>query len=180
MRRILVVVALVATLAACGGSSGGGGGGVATGPAADPVAAVNNVINAYKAKALDKLGPLTCAAKRAQIAGGLSSNTPPELIDAMTFDFQDLKVEQTSINGDNAKVHVTGKLALTLDAGKAKPAVRKMLEAQAPAGTTVTDAQVDSMLAIFGSGKPNDISTDVDVVKENGGWLVCSQLGTTS
>jgi hypothetical protein len=177
MRRLLVLAALVVSLAACGGSSGGGN--VAGGPAGDPVGAVNNFINAIKAKSLDKLGPLTCAAKRYEIIGSMSVNTSADMLDAMNFDFQDLKVEQTSVSGDAAKVHVAGKLVLTLDPTKGKEAVRKALQAAAPSGTQVTDDQVNQMMTLFASGKPADISSDVDVVKENGGWVVCSKFGTS-
>ena len=178
MRRILILAVLAVSIVACGGSSGGGGN-VAAGPAGDPVGAVNNVINALKAKALDKLGPLVCAAKRDEILQNFSANTPADLLDAMTFDFQDLKVEQTSINGDAAKVHLAGKLKLTIDEGKGKPAIRKMLEAQAPSGTTITDEQVNQMITAFGNYQATDISSDVDTVKENGGWVICSNFATS-
>ena len=178
MRRILLLAVLAVSIVACGGSSGGGGN-VAAGPAGDPVGAVNNVINALKAKAFDKLGPLVCAAKRDELLQVFTAGVPADLLDAMNFDFQDVKVEQTSINGDAAKVHVAGKVKLTLDEAKGKPAIRKMLEARAPSGTTVTDEQVNQMVTAFGAGQTTDMSSDVDTVKENGGWVICSNFGTS-
>lgn len=178
MRRMLFLAPLVLTLAACGGSSGSTtGGNVAAGPAGDPVAAVNNLINAMKAKAFDKMGPLVCAAKRYEIVGSLGNGgAPSDLANAMGFDFKDLKVDQTSINGDTAVVHVAGTMVITLDATKGKDAVRNMLQAAAPSGSTVTDDQVNQVLAGFANGNSTPIASDMQVVKENGGWVVCSDL----
>ena len=76
MRRILALAILVMALAACGGSSGSGGGGnVAAGPAGDPVGAVNNFINAIKAKAFDKLGPW-CVPPSATRSTGTTAQAP--------------------------------------------------------------------------------------------------------
>ena len=76
MRRILVLAVLVTALAACGGSGGSTtGGNAAAGPAGDPVAAVNNLIDAMEAKAFDKIGPLVCAAKRYEITRARSGAT---------------------------------------------------------------------------------------------------------
>jgi hypothetical protein len=180
MRRMLFLAPLVLALAACGGSSGtAGGGNVAAGPAGDPVAAVNNLINAMKAKAFDKIGPLVCAAKRYEIAGALTGGLTGGLADAMGFDFKDMKVNQTSINGDSAVVHVEGNMVLTLDAAKGKDAVRKMLQDAAPSGQTVTDEQVNQVVSGFGTGNTTPIKSDMQVVKENGGWVVCSDLNTS-
>jgi len=174
MRRMLFLAPLVLALAACGGSSGStSGGNVAAGPAGDPVAAVNNYVTAIKSKAFDKLGPLVCAAKRYAIVGTYTgSGMPAALLDAMTFDVQNLNVQQSSVTGDAAVVHVTGKLVSTVDAGKAKDAVKALL------GNTATDDQINQMITGLSSSK--DISQDVDVVKENGGWVVCSDLGSTT
>ena len=165
MRRILILATLVMALAACGGSSGGGN--VAAGPAGDPVGAVNNYINAVKAKSFDKLGPLVCAAKRYQMVGAFTG-APSALLSAMTFDVQNLNVQQTSINGDSAVVHLTGKLVTTVDAGKAKDAVKQLMGSQA------TDQQVNDFITAMTMNK--DIAQDIDVVKENGGWVTCSSL----
>lgn len=177
MRRSLVLVALVVALAGCGGgSSSGGGGNVPEGPSGDPVAAVNGFVNAIKAKAFDKLDKLVCAAKKDDIIGGLTGNSPDAqaLLAAMTFDVKDLKVEQKSVSGDTAVVHVSGTLTTTVDPDKGKDAVRQMFGASLPSGAQVTDDQVNQMIAALNQERP--IDTDVDVTKENGGWVVCSDL----
>lgn len=181
MRRTLVLIVLVVTLAGCGGSSGGGGGGtVPDGPSGDPVAAVNGFVNAIAAKAFDKLDKLVCAAKRDDIIGGLTGGAPgaQALLDAMTFQVKDLKVEQKSVTGDSAVVHVTGSVTVGIDPAKGKDAVRQMLGASMPSGAQVTDQQVDQVMSAFGQTRALD--SDVDVVKENGGWVVCSDLGTSA
>ncbi len=101
---------------------------------------------------------------------GATSGVTKALLDAMTFDFQNVNAQQTSINGDAAVVHLTGKLVTTVDAGKAKDAVKQML------GNNATDDQVNQLIAAMAQSR--DISQDVDVVKENGGWVVCSAIGT--
>jgi hypothetical protein len=177
MRRSLVMVILVVALAGCGSSNNGGGGGnVPNGPSGDPVAAVNGFVNAIKAKAFDTIGNLVCAAKKDEIVGGLTggTSTAQALVDAMTFDVKDLSVEQKSISGDNAVVHVKGTLTTTVDPAKGKDAVRQMFAAAMPSGTPVSDDQVNQMLATLDQERP--IDADVDVTKENGGWVVCSDL----
>ncbi len=166
MRRMVVLAMLVMTLAACGGSSGGN---TAAGPAGDPVGAVNNFVSALKAKSFSTIGNLVCASMRYDIAGSFTGGAPSALLDAMSFDVQNLNAQQTSINGDAAVVHVTGKIVTSVDAGKAKDAVKQLLGGQA------TDDQINQAIAAMSTSK--DIDQDVNVVKENGGWLICSDLG---
>lgn len=171
MRRFLFLVVLVVSVAACGGSSGGGGG-AANGPASDPVGAVNGFINTIKAHAFDKLPALVCAAQKDAILGGLtggSNSAAQALMAAMSFDFQNGNVTQSSVNGDNAVVHVTGKLVTTVDAGKAKDLAKQVLGGQA------TDDMINQMVAAMNTSR--DVDQDVNVVKENGGWVVCSNIG---
>ena len=98
----------------------------------------------------------------------------------MGFDFKDMKVNQTSINGDSAVVHVEGSMVMTLDPAKGKDAVRKMLEQSAPSGQTVTDEQVNQVVSGCRQRQHGPGSkSDMQVVKENGGWVVCSSLSTS-
>jgi hypothetical protein len=172
MRRFLVLVGLVFAIGACGGS----GGGAANGPAGDPVGAVNGFINTIKAKAFDKLPALVCAAKKDEIlgpfAGGGSPGPQQALMNALSFDFQNGNVQQKSVSGDNAVVHVTGKLVTTVDANKAKDAVKQFL------GDQATDDQINQFVTSMNSSR--DIDEDIDVVKENGGWVVCSALTSST
>jgi hypothetical protein len=169
MRRFVVLVGLVFAIAACGG--GGSGGGAANGPAGDPAGAVTGFVNTIKAHQFDKLPALVCAAQKDAVLGGLtggSSSVQQALLSAMSFDVQNLDVRQTSLNGDNAVVHVTGKIVTTVDANKAKDAIKQLLGGQA------TDDQVNQMIAAMNTTR--DLDSDVNVVKENGGWVVCSNL----
>lgn len=177
MRRSLILVILIAALVGCGGSNSGGGGNVPDGPSGDPVGAVNGFVNAIRAKAFDKLDKLVCAAKHDAILGSLTGGAPgaQDLLAAMTFDFRDLKVEQKSVSGDNAVVHLAGTADIVIDPAKGKDAVRKLLAASMPSGAQVTDAQVDQVISTF--ARTQALDADVDVVRENGGWVVCSNLG---
>jgi hypothetical protein len=51
-----------------------------------------------------------------------------------------------------------------------------MLAASAPSGTQVSDQQVDQVITSFTQSRALD--DDVDVTKENGGWVMCSVLGS--
>ena len=180
MRRMLFLVPLVLALAACGGSGGSTtGGNAAAGPAGDPVGAVNNVINAMKAKAFDKMGPLVCAAKRDAITGASGERPAGWPADAMAFDFQDLKVNQTSINGDTAGGARHRQAVVTLDAAKGKDAVRKMLRAGAPSGTRRSRRRRSTRWSGLRQRQHGPSRATCDVVKENGGWVVCSRLSTS-
>jgi hypothetical protein len=168
MRRFVVLVGLVFAIAACGGGSGGG---AANGPAGDPAGAVTGFVNTIKAHAFDKLPALVCAAQKDKVLAGLtggSSSVTQALMSAMSFDVQNLNVQQTSVSGDSAVVHVTGKVVTTVDANKAKDAVKQLLGSQA------TDDQVNQIIASMNTTR--DLDSDVNVVKENGGWVVCSNL----
>ncbi len=178
MRKLALGMALVVVLAACGGSSGGGAAG-------DPVAAVNNVINAMKAKQFSTIAPMICSAKRDQIASSLdpaaalASAAPgvaaQTILDAMSIDFSDVAVTQTSVSGDSAVVNVKGQMKITFDATKMKDVVKSILAA---ASQPTDDATVTQMLSLLStqmsSTKP--IDSQINVVKENGAWLVCDTL----
>lgn len=175
MRGSFVVAVLVLVLVGCGGSNSGGGGAVPNGPAGDPVGAVNGFISALKAKAYDNLGKLVCAAKQDDILGSVTGpGANRALFDAMTFDIKDLKVEQKSATGDSAVVHVSGTISTTIDPAKGRDVVRQLFGASMPSGAQVTDQQVDQFITSMNTRRP--IDSDVDVVKENGGWVVCSDL----
>lgn len=180
MRKLAFVAAIVFAFAACGGSGGGGGGNT-------PEGAVNNVINAMKAKNFSAIAPMICAAKRDEISKkldittSLASSAPgldrQKLLDAMTFDFKDLSVTKVSESGDTAVVAVKGSLAITLDPAKARDIVKAILSA---GGKTPTDAEIDALLPtmIDALSKGTPINSQGDVVREGGTWLLCSDLTT--
>ena len=167
-----------------GASGGGGGGGGAS--TTDPVASVTTLVNLVKAKQFDQIPALVCAAKRNEIeanlnpAQAIASSVPglngQALLDAMTFDIQNFTATQTSKTDTDAKVAITGKLVINLDAAKARDFVKSMLTAQGQ--TNVSDSMIDAILPSITSelSKGTDIDTTVDVVNENGAWLVCGDI----
>jgi hypothetical protein len=177
MRKLAFGLALVVMLSACGGSSGGAAG--------DPVAAVNNVITAMKAKQFSSIAPMICSAKRDEIAASLdpaaalASAAPgvaaQTILDAMAIDFSDVSVTQTSVSGDNAVVAVKGQMKITVDPAKMKEVVKAILLAQGlPADDATINMAMQSLTSEMASTKP--IDSQVNVVKENGVWLVCDNL----
>lgn len=176
MRRLVLGLALVAVLAGCGGSGGTAG---------DPVAAVNNVINAIKSKQFSSIPPMLCTAKRdtlakkldpgAAAASGAPGNAGQVMRDAMSFKIDNLQVNQVSNDGSKAVVSVKGQMTVTIDPGKAKDVAKAILTGM---GQTPTDAQVDQMAQQLtqGTAKPTDIDSQVDVVKEGSAWLLCSSF----
>jgi hypothetical protein len=178
-RRAWLVAGLALVgLVACQGSGGGGGAAAGT-----PEAAVQNVLDALREERFSDIGPMVCSAKRDQIlrqidiATALASSAPgidpQEILDAMTMAFDDLQVTRLSEAGDKALVSVKGKLTIAIDEAKARDLVRAMLTAT---GKTPTDEQVDRFLPILTAQleKGQPIDSQVEVVREGGAWLVCS------
>jgi hypothetical protein len=75
-------------------------------------------------------------------------------------------------SADKAKVQMTGTMTIGVDKAKMTALLTKALEAQ---GMPVDDATIgsvlDSMVSEFAQGQ--DIDSTVDLVYENGKWLVC-------
>ena len=178
---ILVVLALGLVVGACGGSSGGGS-------TADPVGAVNSLINAVVAKQSDKIPPLLCTAKRddltkkfdltAALAAAPSGVDMKSIISSMTITTKDLAVTQKSATADAAVVHVKGTLLMNMPDDKLKEYIKTLMS---QSGQTPTDDQVSQMVTTFKDQltKGQAMDSDVDVVKEGSTWLVCGDFTTT-
>jgi hypothetical protein len=169
---MIVVVVLSVLLTACGG-----------GAANDPVSVVKDMMQAITDKKFDKLADLACAAQKDKIkdalnpAGALAGTgiDVNKMLDAMTFTFSNPDISKVSESGDKATVQVKGKMTIKLDREKFKPILKDILKAQ---GQDVSDDQLDQFMGLAAgqieSGQ--DIDNKVEVVKENGKWLVCSSL----
>jgi hypothetical protein len=183
-RTVLGLSLLVAILAACTTSTGGGGGG---GPAGDPVAAVNNVLNAIKAKNFSAIGPMLCTSKRDELLKdmnlpGSGASTAPggldmqQFVDALTVTFENLSVTQDSNDGTKAVVTVKGTLKTTMDRAKAKDIARQMFAGQSPGPS---EQQLDQFADQMAAGQTTNLDNKVEVVKEENAWLVCSNPSTS-
>jgi hypothetical protein len=172
---VFAIVAIVA-LAGCG---------TAAPNLSEPAGTVSAALDAAKSGGFAKLVDYTCAAKKGDFAslfggagGGLGSLTAlgidaNTLFDAIKVDFQDVKTAETSKTADKATVHVTGKSTVTFDAAKMKEIFKKVMAAN---GQPVDDATIDATIAAMSGqlSQSQALDEDVNLVQENGKWLICS------
>lgn len=172
----LVIVGLlgVMLLAACGGGAGGD----------EPTGVVEKVVEAMQTLDVDAAKEYFCEEQKSTMDAALQEGLaelgdlgldPDELLDAFSIKFADMKYEETSKDGDEAVVHVSGNMSLDFDAEKLKEFFKKAAEA---AGQPVGDQELDFVVGIFEamSGQEAPLDGDVELVKEDGDWVVCSEL----
>lgn len=172
----LLLVLFVGTmlLSACGGGDGGDG----------PTAVVEKVVDAMQTLDVEKAAEYFCDAKKAELTEGLTEGfaeleemglDADELLEAFKIKMTDMEYEEKSEEGDDAVVHVSGKMSLDFDSDKLKEFFKKAAEA---AGQTVSDEELDFVITIFDSmaGQEAPLEGDVKLVKEDGAWLVCDDL----
>jgi len=152
----------------------------------DPVATVNTLLDTVIAKDFAGIGPLVCAEGREAIAASFDLTTafdglPPgvdlqALIDGLVLATPDRVVTLVSNDGATALVDVQATLTIAMDEAAAVVFVTQLLEGQ---GIAVTDEMLAMVLpelaAQFGEGE--DLSEQVEMVFEEGHWLVCEELG---
>lgn len=175
MKRLSVVMVVIFVLSALLTACGGGGG-----AASDPAGVVKNAMQAVVDKKFDQLSNFVCAAKQDSIkntfnpAGALASSgmDPQKILDAMSFKLENGDFSQVSVNGDKAVVAMKGKMTITVDKDKFKAL---MADAAKAAGQDLPADQMDQVLTmVVGQlGQGIDINQNVDVIKENGKWVMC-------
>jgi len=174
-KRALAAVALVAlAVAGCSGGIGGSSN--------DPVSVVNEAMNAAESGGFAKLTEYACQKNKDDIASAFGSGDlgdlsaagvdPNELFAAMKIDFQDMAVTPVSQSGNEATVHLKGKMAMTFDEAKIREVMKKVIEAQ---GMEATDEIIDSAMSMVTAqlSQTQDIETDMKVLQENGKWVIC-------
>lgn len=127
---------------------------------------------------------LFCSEKAAGMAGTIESGfseiaamglDPDELAQAFTLDLQDMSYEETSRDGDAAVVHVEGTLRFEFDPDVLREVIKAVAEAN---GQTLSDQELDFVLTLLSAvaeqGTPLD--ADVQLIEENGQWVVCDDL----
>ena len=177
MRRlsVMVIVGIIlgVLLAACGGAAAG-----------DPVSTVKDAMTAITGKQFDKLADFACAAKKTEVQNqfnpaaalggqGMSKEDVQKLLDAMNISFDNPQFGAPTVSGDSASVPMQGKLAIKFDRPKLKAFVSSALQAQ---GTiTATDDQINQVLDAVATQleQGQDISSTIDLIKENGKWVIC-------
>jgi hypothetical protein len=97
------------------------------------------------------------------------------ILEAFEFKTSDMKYEEKSKDDDKAVVTVSGKISLEINADKLKEAVKEQAEA---AGEEVSDEDLDFFVDMFTSGMGDEVEfeEDLDVIKEDGKWVVCDEL----
>jgi len=158
-------------------------------PAADPIAAVDAFLDALSAKQWDKLPALMCSFKRGSVLEqsqifGAAELKP--LVDAMTIDIvgRDVTLQGAFVSGvpwrasiDGILVDVAGQLSIEVP----EDALRTLLVDQAMAGESLEPAYVAQQVASAQAYlRSMAIASPIAVVKQGGGWLVCSDVLVTA
>jgi hypothetical protein len=171
---VFLSVVFVLILTACGGGGGSG----------EPAGVVEKVANAMQTLDIERVQEYMCSERKDALKSDLDSGfaelesmglDPDELLDAFKIKMSDMKYEEKSAEGDKAVVHVSGTMAMEFDTEKLKSFLKKAAEAS---GEEVSDDQVDFMVNMFSgmSGQEAPIDGDVQLVKEDGKWVVCDDL----
>jgi hypothetical protein len=168
--RLAMTVMLGLSVAACGGGGG-----------SEPTDSVKGVVSAIEAKQFDKIADYACAAKKEEIksqfnfgeqmAGslsGLPGVKPEDLVAAMMFTFENVTYKEASRDGDKATVAMTGTMKMSIDKQKITDILKK---AGGDAAVGMIDALLSGFDSISGEGIP--MNETLDLVKENGKWLIC-------
>ena len=171
---MVIVIALSALLTACGGAASGG----------DPSSTLKEAMSAVTSKQFDKMNDLACAAKKDSVTGqfnpaaalagqGISKEDAQKLLDSMTISFDNAEYGTPTISGDSASVPMKGKMSIKFDKAKLKDFVQAMMAAQGL--SSATDEQINQALDLVASQleQGQQIDTTVDLVKENGKWVIC-------
>lgn len=180
--RLIAAGALALAMAA-------GPGALVTSAADTPDGAVSDVINAFVAKDFAAIPPLICESRREEIAADLDITTgfaesgmdPAIILDALTLSFADPLLEVVSQDETSATVHLTGTLtmAIALSEETARELVIALLEGS---GMEVTDEMVEQYLPMLlesiNQTQTEAVDEEVEVVNENGQWLMCDTLGS--
>jgi len=171
-RILAVLFALSLVLSACGGGAG-----------ADPAGVVKDAMTAVTNKQFEKIADFACVAKKDQVANqfnpatqlasaGMDAATAKQLFDSMNIALANPEFTKTSETGDKAVVAMKGKLTMKFDREKLKVVVTALLKSQ---GMDATDVIVNQALdQVSGQlEQGQDISSTVDLIKENGKWVIC-------
>lgn len=176
--RLLLAFAIMLTCLACSSTPG------APAVSNDPVGSVQRLIGIVQAKQFDQIASAVCTSKRSEIesalnpAAGLSSIAPGvsarQILDAMTFQFNNVTVTEVSRTDTSAVVQTAGTLSIAVDNAKMREVFRAIFVGQ---GQAVDDATLDTAIQQMTAQLQNQpIDNQVEVVNEGGQWLVCDDI----
>jgi hypothetical protein len=172
---LLTSLALILILSACGGGGSGD----------SPEAVVESVVDAMSGMDIDAASEHFCEAQKDELNQTMTEGLgeleqmgmdPNELLDAINLEFDNMQYEEQSQTDDRAVVSVTGSMQLSFDTDKLRDFMRSAAEAS---GEEVTDEQLDFVVGMFTAmgGQEMPVDGEVELVKEDGKWVVCDDLG---
>lgn len=140
------------------------------------------LLDAIESQAFDQVGQYVCEEYREEavaqfdmsaIFGG--SPETASIMDAITFSVVDPVTSIVSQDETSAVVQVTAQIEVSIDPEAAREWVKTLLESM---GMEATDEIVDMYLPelMGGFSEPTSMDELVDVVLENGVWLVCDDF----
>jgi hypothetical protein len=151
-------------------------------PAADPVAAVSAFLDALAAKRWGALPSLACAAERQSVASSFDpaaqTYLSPEVVDALygglSVELADASATLGTSDGVTATVVLDGTFHWVLSDAALSGFVDVLAAMASPAPTADEKAQVAQDLRRGLDAQV--LAPEVQVVAEDGGWLVCSDV----
>ncbi|MCU0505197.1 MAG: hypothetical protein MUE82_05375 [Chloroflexi bacterium] len=162
---------VVFAVTGCGGGASG-----------DPTATVKELVSLVEAKEFSRIADISCAAEKqtvaeqfdigTQLSGELPGMDAAAITDAMTVEIAPVAYKELEKSADKAKVQLTGTMTIGVDKEKMRALLVSALEGQdLPIDDAMIGPALDGMVAEFGEGQ--DIDSTVDLVYENGKWLIC-------
>ncbi len=148
----------------------------------NPAGTVSAAFAAAQSGGITKLSEFACAAHKNDIAeafggadlSGLSALgiKPEDITGAMAITFENVTTKEVTKSDTAATVHVTGDTKITIDKDKFKALMKTVMAAQ---GQPVDDATLDTMIGAMSTqlSQTQKLDEDVNVVKEDGKWLLC-------
>jgi hypothetical protein len=155
-------------------------------PAADPVAAVNAVLDALTAKQFDKLPALMCADLRGNVSGTtgqVGDSQSQQLVDQLTIAYtsREVTLKGSLVSGvpwrasaDGAIVNVAAQLKVSLP----DAAILALLQKEAKPGdpTPGPSAMAEAIKGVTDLINAFSIAPVVRATNDGDGWLVCSNV----
>jgi hypothetical protein len=154
-------------------------------PAADPVAAANAYLDAFVAKDWGKLPALTCSSERESIANRYDPAAQTffpaagvqALMDGVTVAIADRSVTLETSDAETATVKIGGTVTWSVADDALHAFIDSLAAQQSPAPSDTDKEQLFQMLK--GSIESQVMVTEATVVKEDGGWLMCTDVMVT-